>query len=75
MARLDIRVDSRTRFSRTVTDSVVAAVLSAAADEPKPKPKPVKAAPVKPVKAQNRPAPQQKPVPEKDLTSDESEPT
>ena len=34
MARLDIRVDGRTRFSRTVDDAVIARVL-AATEEPK----------------------------------------
>lgn len=35
MARLDIRVDGRTRFSRTVDDAVVNGVLAAAVNGPR----------------------------------------
>lgn len=35
MARLDIRVDGRTQFSRTVDDAVVARVIDAAVAEPR----------------------------------------
>jgi hypothetical protein len=35
MARLDVRVDGRTKFSRTVDNAVVSAVLAAAVNEPR----------------------------------------